>query len=233
MSNIPVVFLPSILCDSALWQAQIQGFSGQITPYVADLTQRDTIPDMARDVLAKAPPRFALMGVSMGGYVAFEILRQAPERVQRLCLSGTSARPDTPEQRERRRLLLAMARTGHFRGVTPRLMPRIIHPGRLQDETLTGTIMAMAERIGREAFLRQQTAIMNRTDSRPGLCAIRCPSLVIGGRQDAITPPDITREIADGIPGADFTLIENCGHLAPLEHPETVNALMRRWLAIP
>jgi pimeloyl-ACP methyl ester carboxylesterase len=197
---------------------------------VADLTRHDSIAALAKDALEKAPPRFALAGLSMGGYVAFEIMRQAPERVLRLALFDTSARPDTPEQQERRRLLLAMARGGQFRGVTPRLLPQLLSPDHLQDEALTGCVMAMAERMGREAFQRQQTAILNRIDSRPGLAAIRCPALVAGGHQDAITPPDILREIADGIPGAAFHLIENCGHLAPLEQPETVARLIRAWV---
>jgi pimeloyl-ACP methyl ester carboxylesterase len=185
---------------------------------------------LAKDVLATAPPQFALAGLSMGGYVAFEIMRQAPQRVVKLCLLDTSARPDTTEQAERRRLLMAMCREGHFKGVTPRLLPTLIHPDRMQDKEVTGTIMAMAERVGRDAFLRQQNAILNRADSRASLKDIRCPVQVIGGKDDTLTPPDILREISSGIPGARINLIDACGHLSPLEKPYEVSTLMRRWL---
>jgi pimeloyl-ACP methyl ester carboxylesterase len=185
---------------------------------------------LADDVLAKAPPRFALAALSMGGYVALAILRKAPERVTKLCLLDTSTRADTPEQKQRRKLLLAMSKAGQFKGVTPRLLPLLIHPDRLEDEPLTEIIMKMAERVGREAFHRQQTAILDRIDSRPYLKDIKCPVQVIGGRQDALTPPEIVKEIADGIPGARLDIIEDCGHLSPLEKPDDVNALMERWL---
>jgi len=213
-----------------LWQPQILALGGQITPFVADLTQQDTIRGLASAVLAKAPPRFALAGLSMGGYVAFEIMRQAPERVLKLCLVDTAARPDTAEQQERRRGLIMLSKSGKFKGITPRLLPQLVHPSRMQDVALTGLVMAMAERVGREAFQRQQTAILNRPDSRPTLKAIACPTLVAGGRQDLLTPIDIIREIAEGISQANFAIIENCGHLPPLEQPEKMTALLRRWL---
>ena len=197
---------------------------------VADLTGHDRMDALARATLATAPEQFALAALSMGGYVAFEIMRQAPERVLKLCLLDTSARTDTPEQSERRRLLMDMSRAGEFKGVTPRLLPLLIHPDRLLDTELVNTVMAMAERIGAEAFNRQQTAILHRIDSRPHLKTIRCPTQAIVGWQDTITPLEVVREIADGIPGARFDIVENCGHLSPLERPEEVTALMKKWL---
>lgn len=230
MSNVPLVLLSGLLCDGALWRHAIQALEGIAACHVADTARRDNIEAIARDVLRTAPPQFAMAGLSMGGYVAFEIMRQAPERVLKLCLFDTSPRPDTAEQRERRRLLLAMAERGQFKGVTPRLLPMLIHPDRLGDIDLTDTITAMAERMGRDAFRNQQTAIMNRIDSRPHLANIRCPTQVVGGRQDALTGPEIVREIADGIRGAKLDMIENCGHLPPLEHPEETNRILKRWL---
>lgn len=227
---VPTVFLPGLLCDAMLWQPQILALGGQITPFVADLTQQETMRALASAVLAKAPPRFALAGLSMGGYVAFEILRQAPERVLKLCLVDTSARPDTAEQQERRRGLIMLSKSGKFKGITPRLLPQLVHPSRMQDTALTGLVMAMAERVGREAFQRQQTAILSRPDSRPMLRSIACPTLVVGGRQDLLTPLDIIREIAEGIPQSSFAVVENCGHLPPLEQPERMTTLMRSWL---
>jgi pimeloyl-ACP methyl ester carboxylesterase len=228
----PLILLPGLLCDEALWQHQIKALEDMAECRVADTVRHDNMADLARDVLADAPAQFALAGLSMGGYVAFEIMRQAPERVTKLCLLDTSARADTPEQKKRRQLLLAMSREGQFKGVTPRLLPLLIHPDRMQDAALTGLIMAMAERVGRDAFHNQQTAIMNRPDNRPLLKSIRCPVQVIGGHQDEITPPNIVREIADGIPGTRLDVIEHCGHLSPLEQPEEVNGIMKRWLGV-
>ncbi len=232
MSNsLPLVLLSGLLNDGALWQHQIRFLEGSAACHVADTTRHERIDAIAKDVLQHAPPQFALAGLSMGGYVAFEIMRQAPERVLKLCLFDTSARPDTDEQRERRRLLLIMAQRGQFKGVTPRLLPMLIHPDRIHDIELTDIITSMAERMGRDVFRNQQTAIMHRIDSRPYLKDIQCPVQVIGGRQDALTPPEIVREIAEGIINARFDIIEHSGHLPPLEKPDEVNMLMRRWLA--
>ena len=125
---------------------------------------------------------------------------------------------------------MQMAKAGEFKGVTPRLLPVLIHSDRLQDKELTGVIMNMAERVGREAFQKQQTAILNRIDSRPYLKDINCPTQVVVGRQDTLTPLEVVREIAESISGARFDIVENCGHLSPLERPEEVTAIMRRWL---
>lgn len=234
MSNrIPLVLVPGLLLDGALWRAQIEGLADLAEPQVADLTRQDSIPAMARDVLAAMPARFALAGLSLGGYVALEILRQAPERVERLALLDTSARPDMPDQTRRRRGLIALARRGRFKGVTPRLLPLLIHESRLEDAALTDEILAMAERVGRDAFLRQQQAIMGRPDSRPGLHAIGCPTLVLCGRQDALTPLDCSTELAAGIRDSRLVVVEDCGHLAPMERPEAVTRAMRRWLEAP
>jgi len=228
--KIPLLFFPGLLCDEALWRHQIKSLETMAECRVADLTGHDRIDALARATLATAPQQFALVGLSMGGYVAFEIMRQAPERVLKLCLLDTSARTDTPEQSERRRLLMDMSRAGQFQEVTPRLLPLLIHADRLHDTELATTVMAMAERVGAAAFYRQQTAIIHRIDSRPYLKNIRCPTQAIVGRQDALTPLEIMREIADGIGGARFDIIENCGHLSPLERPEAVTALMKQWL---
>jgi len=228
--RLPLILIPGLLCDTALWQNQINYLKNIANSIVSDITRHDSIAAIASDILINAPPQFALAGLSMGGYVALEIMRQAPQRVVKLALLDTAARADTPVQQERRRLLLTLSRTGQFKGVTPRLLPLLIHPERLQDTALTKIVMDMAERVGRDAFANQQTAILNRIDSRPFLKDITCPTLIMGGRQDAITPPDVVQELADGIPGAQHHMIEDCGHLSTLERPEAVNALMREWL---
>ena len=157
-------------------------------------------------------------------------VRQAPERVVKLALLDTNARADTDEQRRRRRGLMALADRGEFRGVTPRLLPVLIHPDRTGEEALTSEVMAMAERVGRDAFLRQQKLIMARPDSRPMLPQVACPTLVLCGRQDAISTLEMHVEMADAIPGARLAVVEECGHLASLERPHATTALMRDWL---
>lgn len=230
MTAETLILLPGLLCDARLWAHQVRGLADLAQPVVPNLTDHDTVFDLARDTLAAAPARFALAGLSMGGYVAQEIIRQAPERVTRLALLDTSARADSAEQSERRRGLIRLAEMGKFKGVTPRLLPLLIHADRLDDEGLTTEIMAMAEAVGQAAFLRQQRAIMGRPDGRADLAAIRVPTLVLCGRQDALTPADLHMEMAASIASARLVMVEHCGHLATLERPDEVTAAMRRWL---
>lgn len=227
-----VILLPGLLCDADLWEAQRRTLEGTHDVRIADLTLDDSIEAMARRTLEIAPPRFSLAGLSMGGYVALEIMRQAPERVKRLALLDTSARPDTAEQARRRRGLISLAKMGKFKGVTPRLLPMLLHPDRLSEEKLTRIVMDMAERVGQAAFLRQQTAILGRTDSRPHLAAIACPTLVLCGRQDALTPVELAEEMAAGISDARLEIVEDCGHLSTLERPEQTNRALRSWLEL-
>jgi pimeloyl-ACP methyl ester carboxylesterase len=227
----PLVLVPGLLCDERLWQPQVDALTGRAECWVADPTRSETMAGLARDLLASCPyERFALAGLSMGGYVALELMRQAPERVTRLGLLDTSARPDPPEQSQKRRDFIALAERGRFLGVTDALLPLLIHPSRLGDTSLESTIKAMAKAVGKEAFVRQERAIMTRADSRPLLPQIACPTLVLCGRQDAITPLERHEEIAAGVPGARLEVIDDCGHLSTLERPDDVSAALRRWL---
>jgi pimeloyl-ACP methyl ester carboxylesterase len=225
-----VLFLPGLLCDSRLWRDQIAALADIAHATVADLTRDESVDDMAMRALATMPGRFSLCALSMGGYVALAIMRLAPERVTRLCLMDTSARPDTPEQERKRRGLITLARTSRFRGVTPRLLPSLLHPDRLQDQALTQDVMDMAERVGRDAFLRQQAAILGRPDSREILPCISVPTLVAVGSHDAVTPPEYSAEMAVAIPGAVLQVVELCGHLPPMERPDEASKILRDWL---
>ncbi len=225
-----LVLIPGLLCNRELWAHQSANLAHIAEITVADVTQDDTIAGMAQRLLAQAPREFALAGLSMGGYVAQEVMRQAPDRVSRLALLDTSARPDSDEQKARRRGLIALSTQGKFKGVTPRLLPLLIHPDRLDDTLLVGRITAMAEDVGQAGFVRQQTAIMGRIDGRPTLRDIRCPTVVLGGAEDAITPPEVMAEIADLVPGATYHLLPNCGHLSTMEEPEAVTDLLAAWL---
>jgi pimeloyl-ACP methyl ester carboxylesterase len=185
---------------------------------------------IARRILASAPARFALAGLSMGGYLCFEILRQAPKRVDRVVLLDTSARPDVPEQSEQRRAQIEMARSGRLGEVADAMFPRLVHARRWGDESLRRICRAMEQDVGVEGFVNQQTAVMDRADSRPGLAAIRCPTLVIVGDGDLITPPERAEEIANGIPKARLRVIRDSGHLSTLEQPAAVTKIMVEFL---
>jgi pimeloyl-ACP methyl ester carboxylesterase len=225
-----LILLPGLLCDEALWAPQIAALSDLATSRVADLTQDDSMVAMARRVLDEAPPRFALAGLSMGGYVAQEIMRQAPERVMRLALLDTSARADTPERLAQRRGFIELAHKGEFHGITQRMLPIYLHPDHLKEKAITDTVLAMAQRVGRDGYFRQQQAIMARPDGREDLQRIRVPTLVLCGRDDQATPLKLHEEIASLIPGSTLAVIDRCGHMSTLEKPAEVNIAMRRWL---
>jgi pimeloyl-ACP methyl ester carboxylesterase len=228
--RVPLILLPGLLCDSGLWRAQATALADIAAVEVADLTRDDSIAAMARRVLGAAPPRFALAGLSMGGYVAQEIMRQAPERVSRLALLDSSSRADTPEQTARRRTLIDLARKNDVLGVVPLLWPGYVHAARQDDGALLEDFTAMTRRVGGAAFLRQQQAIMARPDGRSDLARIAVPALVLCGREDAVTPLAWHEEMAALIPGAELVVIERCGHLSTMERPAEVSAALRRWL---
>jgi pimeloyl-ACP methyl ester carboxylesterase len=166
----------------------------------------------------------------MGGYVCFEILRRAPERVERLALIDTQAAPDTAETMARRRGFIEQTRLGRFHGVQPALLPQLVHRLRLGDPGVTQPILDMAKEIGAEGFVREQTAIMGRPDSRHLLVDIEVPTVVIVGRQDQATPLPRSQEMAADIANAQLVVIEECGHVSPLERPAEVSAALRKWL---
>jgi len=227
--TLPLVLLPGLLNDHRLWTHARATFAATREVLVADLSLDNAIAAMAERVLQQAPPRFALAALSMGGYVAFEILRRAPERVARLALLDTMARPDDPARARVRRGLLELAALGKFKGVTPQLLPRLMHARSLDGE-VPEVVMAMADAIGREGFIRQQQAIIDRADYRPLLGSIRVPTLLLFGAQDEITPLAEARLMHQAIAGAHLEVLDECGHLPPLEHPQRTSELLGQWL---
>lgn len=230
-SNTNLVLVPGLLCTAALWAPQIAALKDIAQCTVADHTRHRTMAGIARSILASAPERFALAGLSMGGYIAYEIMRQAPERVERLALLDTGYRADTPERIAARQDLIARAeRGGGARLAQELLMPVLVHKARLGDKALVDTVLQMAVDTGLAAFKRQEAAIIARPDSAHILPTIRCPTLVLVGREDALTPVAQHREIADAVPGARLEIVANCGHLSTLEQPEAVSRALRAWL---
>jgi len=228
--RIPLILGPGLMNTPRLWQHQTEHLSNIADITIVD-TRRDTsLTDMAKRMLDAAPPTFAYAGLSMGGYMAFEMIRQAPERVTKLALLDTAAFNDTPERSEIRRNMIALAEKGDFETVKRNTFPIFLAPEHLNDPTLIGIATEMCDEIGPEIFVQQMTAIMNRNDSRDLLPQIKVPTLVIVGRQDQGTPVAAAEEIAAGIPGARLAIIEDCGHLSTIEQPQAVTALLRDWL---
>jgi pimeloyl-ACP methyl ester carboxylesterase len=229
-SSVPILLVPGLLCSARLYAPQIAALwqFGPVT--VADHRRDADMAAIAARILKDAPPRFALAGLSMGGYIALAMLRQAPERIARLALLDTSARPDTPEQTAGRKTQIELAQSGRFGEIPDLSIPRFLHRDRQHDEKLTAIVRQMAEETGPDAFVRQQNAIMTRPDSRPLLASIRCPALVLVGDGDMATPPELNKEIAGGIAGAKLVVVPDCGHLSTLEKPEAVNAALGEWL---
>lgn len=227
---VHTVLVPGLLCTPRLYQEQIPALwrLGAVT--VADHTRDDGMSGIALRVLSAAPERFALVGLSMGGYVALEIMRQASERVVKLALLDTTARPDAAEQTEARQRQIELAQNGRFSEIARLLFPRFVAAARHSDRALEAIVRKMADDTGADAFVRQQTAIMKRADSRPNLGAIACPTLVVVGEQDTLTPPDRAAEMAAAIPGAREVVVPECGHLCTLEQPEALTRALVDFL---
>jgi pimeloyl-ACP methyl ester carboxylesterase len=229
--NLPILLVPGLNCSPRLYAPQLPRL-WQIGPVmVANHTENVTMAEIAGRILDAAPPRrFALAGLSMGGYVALEIIRQAPERVARLALLDTGARADPPEASEVRKARMALAAAGRFDEMIDAMWPALVHPDHRGDVRLKAEYTAMCHDVGPQAFIRQQTAIMGRVDSRPLLPTIRCPALVLVGAQDELTPPHLSDEMAAGIPGARLVKVPQCGHMSTMEQPAAVTAALVEWL---
>jgi pimeloyl-ACP methyl ester carboxylesterase len=226
-----LLLIPGLICDEDLYREQAAALGDEVDVVISDVSQGRSMAELARAALEVAPERFALAGLSMGGYVAWEVLRQAPERVTALALMDTSARPEVDEQTSRRQALIELTQAGRFADVLDLLWPSEVSPGRRSDAALRARADAMFLRAGPEVFVRHQLAIIARVDSRPDLANVDVPALVLCGRDDAITPLDGSEEMAAGIPGAELVVLDDCGHLSTWERPDEVTDALRAWLA--
>lgn len=227
----PVVLIPGLYLTPAFFAGQMATLWCHGGVMVANHARDDAIAALAKRILDEAPPRFALVGHSMGGYAAFEMLRQAPARIARVVLLDTSARADTEEQVANRKRQISIAQSGKFPEIPRTLFAKLVHPDRANDAALLADVERMAADTGAEGFVRQQRAIMSRPDSRPSLAAIRCPVTVVVGDGDQVTPPEHAREIADGIAGAKLEVMAGVGHYCAIEAPDRVAALLEHALA--
>jgi pimeloyl-ACP methyl ester carboxylesterase len=225
----PFLLVPGLNCDARVYSGVAQALwpFGPVT--VANHQTGDRMETIAKTILADAPPRFALLGFSMGGYIAFEILRQAPERVLKLGLLDTTARHDTEESTANRRRLIALAQKRRFIDAVEQTFPRSVHVENANNSDLYAVHRGMAEANGLKIYEQQQEAIINRPDSRATLASIEVPTLIVVGEGDQITPPDAAREMHEGIAGSRLLVVPRAGHLALLEQPEPVHAALREW----
>jgi pimeloyl-ACP methyl ester carboxylesterase len=231
MPNQPLVLVPGLLCDEDLWRDQLPALAPHADVAITmEQTRHATVGAIAAAVIAAAPARFALAGLSMGGMIALEIMRQAPERVTRLALLDTSARGNSEEEIAIRAGRIALVRAGHVDVMLGLQMSRFMPLNRLGDAVLVDRALKMMRRVGAATYIRQEQAVMTRIDSRPSLAAIGCPTLVLCGRQDAATPLVLSEEIAAAIASARLEVVEDCGHLSTMERPDEVNRALLAWL---
>lgn len=228
-----LILLPGMACDAALWRHQLVALAashGAGPVVVADVHGRaDSLPEMAALLLAEQPGDLLLAGCSLGGMLALELARQAPQRVRGLALLGSTARPDTPELIRLRTQAIAEFEQGRAEPLLRANAMFAFHPA--QQARLVDDYIAMLMRAGAAALIRQNRAVMARADLRPTLGALACPTLVVGGLDDALTPPDCAREMAAAIPGAQLQLLPECGHMLTWEQPQAVTTLLQGWLA--
>ena len=225
----PVVLVPGLLCSSEIFAAQIPALWSLGPVTVASTLEGETIENAAASILRDAPPRFALAGISMGGYLSLEIMRQAPSRVLKLALIDTSARPNTVEQTRARLQALARAKTG-FMAVALLTLTGLLHPSRRADLDILNINLRMARSVGLEGYERQTRIAMSRPDSRPFLGAIEVPTLVLVGDCDPLTPLDHSQEIASAVRGAKLNVVPDSGHLSPIEQPGHVSEALAHWV---
>jgi pimeloyl-ACP methyl ester carboxylesterase len=223
-----LVLVPGLVCDGAVWAHQRAGLADLTDCVVPDVCDPDTMQGMAAEVLRRSPARFAIAGFSMGGYVALEVLRQAPERVTKLALIDSGARADSPEQTATRKAAIAECSEGRYAAVIEGMLPLLLHPSRLVDP-LADLVRAMAWRVGSEAFVRRHQALMSRSDARDVLAGSNIPVRIVCGREDRLTPLTRSEEIAEIAKGSRLSVVEDCGHMPLLERPQAATALLRDW----
>ena len=225
----PVVLLPGMMCDARMWGPVMGAFAGRAVLH-APLTEAATMDALAEAVLALAPPRFALAGLSMGGIVAMAVLARAPERVERLALLDTNPRAEAAEVQARRAPQIARALAGDLAGVMrDEMKPNYLAPGPGQGPILD-LCLEMALELGPDVFARQSAALRDRPDRQEVLAGYRGPALVLMGADDRLCPRDRHELMADLMPQARLEVIAGAGHLPPLEQPDATAAALRAWL---
>jgi pimeloyl-ACP methyl ester carboxylesterase len=226
-----LLLLPGLACNQVMWQHQLAVLPQIMSTRVTDVhTRFDNVQAMASALLTEHAGDLILCGASMGGMLAMEVARQAPARVKALALLGTNARPETAEMRKLREAAIVFFEQGRAPEVLKFNLPLAFHPSRANDAALTQTYLDFVLAAGAAQLVQQNRAVMSRPDARLHLPQLSCPTLVLCGDADQLTPPECSREIAALVPGAELQLIAECGHMLTMERPGHVNAALLDWL---
>ncbi len=226
----PLVLLPGSLSDEEVWVNQVPALSDIADIRIPHLMGFDSLDAIADAVLADAPETFALAGFSMGGRVALEVFRRAPERVTRLALIDASVHPIAEGEAEKRQPLLNLAMTEGMEALADAWLPRIVHPSRLDDTPYMARLKAMACRFTPEDYVDEVRALLTRPDARPVMAMIHCPTLILAGEADPLSTPARNAEMAGMIPHARLAILKDCSHFPMLEKPDETNAALCQWL---
>jgi len=225
-----IAFACAHLTDERLYAAQVAALEADYECVVFAFRDHDSLVGMAEELLAKTPERFTLIGLSLGGYLAFEIIRRQLQRLERLVLMDTTAAADQPARRAGRLADIAKVSEGGIEALIPELPGRWLHPAHVQRVELTNLVSSMARSIGARGQFNQQAAMLSRPDSHADLERVRVPTLLMCGREDPVTPVQDHQAMAARTSGARLEIIESCGHLSTIEQPEVVNRVLRNWL---
>jgi pimeloyl-ACP methyl ester carboxylesterase len=231
MKKLPLLLLPGTLCNAMLFEHQVKNLADVSYPKVVDVHLQDNLQDVARYVLEQVEGQFSVAGLSYGGIVAFEILRQAPERVMKIAFLNTNPNPSAEQTRVSQQRFVRMAHLGEFREITTDFLKDVmLHPDHQTDITLRDKILNMAESIGIDGFVNEIKAQLARPDAMLDLPTIICPTLVLTGREDYVVPLETHQIMVDTLPNSQLVVVEHCGHLSTMEQPEIVTDALRQWL---
>jgi pimeloyl-ACP methyl ester carboxylesterase len=225
-NRLPLVLIPGFMLDESLWDELVEQLPSNREIHRANLLHGQTIEQIAQHIAFSAPPQFVLIGFSLGGYVARSLVDQFPDRVAALVLVATSLRPDTPMHKQHKQAAVNASTEGRFRGLSSVSIAKSLHPQRSNDRALIDRIRDMGIRMGHDVFARQSILVRDEIAS----CKIQCPTLVIAGAQDALRLPEEAQELSNLIPGACLEVVEESGHMIPLEQPEKLALIVSRWL---
>lgn len=232
MSKLPLLLLPGTLCDATLFEHQVQHLTDICEPRVVDVHLQDNLPDVARYVLSQVDGEFAVAGLSYGGIVAFELWRQAPERIAKMALLNTNPYPAAEQTKASQQRFVGMAHLGEFREVTTDFLKDVmLHPDHQKDQILREKILEMAETIGIDGFVNEVKAQIARPNAMDDMLHVTCPTLVLTGREDTVVPLFTHEAMHEVLPNSTFIIVEHCGHLSTMEQPEIVTQHLREWLA--
>jgi pimeloyl-ACP methyl ester carboxylesterase len=225
-----LIMIPGTLCDASLFKYQKKDLIIIADCYVASNSSSNSLKQVAKDILNEHSGDLSLMGLSYGGIIAFEILRQAPERIKKLILLNTNYKKPSEQTKINQQRFVGMAYLGEFKEITSAiLIDAMLHPKNAQRQELRDTVLNMAINVGVDRFFNQVKAQLGRPDSTKHLQNIKCPTLIITGREDTICPLKLHEEMAEAIPNSTLKIIEECGHLSTLEKPQLVNNAIIDW----